>query len=143
MDGTHTPEYSTWGSMKERCLNKDSKAYPDYGGRGITICDRWMDFANFLEDMGTRPPGTTIDRIDNNKGYYKENCRWATQREQCNNKRNNIIIEHNGERMSVSQWSIRLGFKRTFIWARMSRGRTFEQAITGPFRKSPTKKINA
>lgn len=73
--------------MIQRCANPKNIAYPYYGGRGITVCARWQSFPNFLEDMGERPPGTTIDRRDNEKGYSKDNCRWATRQEQDGNKR--------------------------------------------------------
>ncbi len=80
--------YQTWSSMKQRCTNKKNPAYPDYGGRGITICDRWLSsFANFLEDMGDRGEGLSLDRVDNDKGYSPDNCRWATKKQQSNNTR--------------------------------------------------------
>lgn len=83
-----SPEYRSWYSMKERCLNKKHPWYKYYGGRGITICKRWMSFENFIADMGSRPPGHTLDRIDCNKSYYPENCRWATVAQQNSNRRN-------------------------------------------------------
>lgn len=105
------PEYSTWARMKSRCHNTRSPDYPDYGGRGITVCDRWANsFHNFLDDMGKRPSGShSIDRIDNNKGYSPENCRWATNAQQSRNKRNNIFISFGGRTMILQDWANELG----------------------------------
>ncbi len=82
-----TPTYGTWFSMKVRCLNKNSEKYRHYGGRGIKVCERWLSFENFFEDMGIRPKGKTLDRVDVNGHYEKKNCRWATQSEQMLNTR--------------------------------------------------------
>lgn len=82
----HHPLYKVWSAMKHRCRNQDNLNYHRYGGRGIKLCERWDKFENFLEDMGSRPPGMTIDRIDNNGDYCKENCRWTTHKLNCQNK---------------------------------------------------------
>lgn len=102
-----TTEYYIWSTMKQRCYNVNNHKYSDYGARGISVCDRWIGksgFKNFLEDMGERPFLHTLDRIENDKDYSKENCRWATPKEQGANKRNNIWIEYNGERKIAAEW---------------------------------------
>lgn len=103
----HRPEYITWKAMKQRCYDVNCKAYFNYGGRGIKVCDRWLNsFENFLADMGEKPsPAHSLDRIDTNGDYCPENCRWATREEQANNKRSSIMIEYNGKTQTFAQWS--------------------------------------
>ena len=121
--------YAIWNSMRQRCNNPNHKAYKNYGGRGITICDEWDDYAVFREwafSAGydeTAPRGTyTLDRIDVDSGYSPENCRWASMREQSNNKRNTIFIEYEGETLPLIEWSRRLGLDYTTAWKRYSNG---------------------
>lgn len=112
----YTPTYKTWLSMKQRCNNPHAPNYALYGGRGIKICKEWNDnFIAFLSDMGERPKGTSLDRINSNGDYCKENCRWATPKEQSMNLRTTYIIEYNGEVDSVHGWSERLGVSYSVI----------------------------
>jgi len=130
--------YRTWLRMKSRCYNKRNKDYHHYGGRGIIICERWMFFPNFYNDMGDKPSGLSIERIDNNGNYEPGNCRWATQKEQCNNQRTNRILEFNGMSKTTSQWADELGIKSVIISKRLFNGWTVERTLTQPLRKSPT-----
>jgi hypothetical protein len=98
-----TIEYNTYDSIKSRCLNINSRRFKDYGGRGIK-CE-WNTFEEFYKDMGDRPKGLSIDRIDNNGNYSKENCRWATPKEQARNRKTNILVKYNGEIKCLSEWS--------------------------------------
>lgn len=97
-----TPTYISWNRMTDRCNNPNSKQYCYYGGRGITVCDSWLKFINFLNTMGVRPEKLTLERINNNKGYYKENCRWASRSEQQRNKR---IRKSNKTGVNGVRWS--------------------------------------
>lgn len=135
--GTHrktgTEAYRVWAAMKARCYRVTSKDYPNWGGRGITVCDRWKNsFENFLEDMGDRPPGFTIDRIDVNGNYEPGNCRWATKEQQSRNKTNNHVITFNGESACISEWAERVGIKYFTICSRLASGWTVEDSLTIP-----------
>jgi len=115
--GTHI--YFIWRNMINRCYRSEDKYFANYGGRGITVCDRWHSFPCFYEDMGDIPDGKTLERIDNSKGYSKDNCTWATRIEQANNKRNNIKITSNGMTNSIAGWSRITGIKLSTIYMRM------------------------
>ncbi|MDY7537542.1 hypothetical protein RGU72_04655 [Undibacterium sp. 5I1] len=98
----HT-SYSTWSRMMTRCYNVKSADFPEYGGRGIIVCARWHDVANFIADMGVKPLGASIDRIENDKGYKPDNCRWSNPVEQANNTRKNVRVSFEGESMTIAE----------------------------------------
>lgn len=128
--------YRSWSHAIQRCTNPNDKRYCDYGGRGIGICDRWRIFNNFLEDMGEPPTDKhQIDRIDNDKGYFPGNCRWATREQQARNKRNNITITHKGRTRLILQWSQELGIKYTTLRYRFCKlCWSAEKTLTTPVR---------
>lgn len=109
--------------MKRRCYDKNHESYHNYGGRGIEICDSWLNsFENFLEDMGQRPEGFSLDRVDNDKSYSKDNCRWATRKEQASNTRRNIRITFQGKTQILSEWCVELNLDYNLVKERLSRG---------------------
>ena len=124
--------YSTWQSMRGRCENPKHNAYSKYGNKGVTVCERWLKFENFLEDMGERPVGKTLDRKENNKGYYPENCRWATNKEQGNNKTTNHLLTFQNKTQSIAQWAEEIGIKYHTINSRIKKGWSVERTLTEP-----------
>jgi hypothetical protein len=124
-----TKSYRVWQNMKRRCLDKNSPGYKDYGGRGITVCDRWLSFENFFADMGERPKGLTIERIHNNGNYEPVNCKWATYTEQMNNKRNSVILFYKGKKQTVAQWAKELNINEGKIRYGISKGMTTKEVL--------------
>lgn len=121
-DGGRSPAYRSWTQMKSRCSDPANASYERYGAAGITVCDRWQDFENFLADMGDRPPRMTIDRIDGTKGYSPENCRWATRKEQQRNLRSNFIITYRGRQMCVVEAAELADLSYHMLLMRIKRG---------------------
>ena len=119
--GGKSRTYITWRNMLSRCYNLNKDTYQHYGGRGITVCERWHKFENFLADMGERPLRMSIERIDNDGNYCPENCRYATQKEQCNNQRSNRFLTFNGKTQTISQWSEETGIKAGTLERRLNR----------------------
>jgi hypothetical protein len=133
--GKRIPEYKVWCGIIQRCTNQNYPKWKDYGGRGITICERWRDFPNFYKDIGPRPtPKHTVERINNEKGYEPGNVEWATKLVQGNNKRNNRLITFQGKTLTVSQWSRELNLPYFTLMYRIKNGWTAEETLTTPVR---------
>lgn len=128
--------YKVWRSMRQRCYLPSFTGFENYGGRGIKVCDRWESFENWLADMGEPPTRKhTIDRIDPNGNYEPSNCRWATMKEQQNNRTNNLQITAKGETKTLAQWADASGIPSMTIWARViNYGWAPERAVTTPVR---------
>lgn len=126
--------YYTWSKVKDRCYNKNSPDYKDYGARGVVVCDRWLhSFESFLDDMGEKPtPDHSIDRIDTKGNYEPENCKWSTDLEQANNTRNNHVMTLNGKSQTAAQWARELGVNPASLLDRIYRGWSVERALTTP-----------
>lgn len=139
MSRTHVN--AVWRQMRDRCLNPNNPRFGDYGGRGISVCERWGSFENFLADMGDRPRGYQLDRIDNNGNYEPSNCRWATVGQQLNNKRNNRLLTLNGETLTIGEWSQRTGLPWDAIRSRLRYGWSVERALTEPVSKQSNPRL--
>lgn len=138
---SYTPEYRAWQQMRLRCLDPGHAAYADYGGRGITVCDRWKDSpVAFLADMGPKPsPAHELDRHPNNDGNYEPgNCRWALRKDNCRNRRSNRFVEYRGRRLTLAEWCEQLDISADTIAKRLDAGWTAERAFETPVRaKAP------
>jgi hypothetical protein len=129
-----TAEYDAWFQMLKRCTDPSTKHYDRYGGRGITVCERWRSLENFLADMGKRPsPRHSIDRIDNNGNYEPSNCRWATMSVQKRNYSRNRFYSYSGKTLCLKDWSREMGIHMNTLRSRLDKmGWSFEQSITTP-----------
>jgi hypothetical protein len=136
-NGKLTLEYRVWIEMKQRCYNPNCSRFYTHGSRGITVCDRWKDsYVAFMEDMGPRPKGMTLERRENDGDYTPENCYWATRIEQARNRRNNVLATLNGETKPMSQWCEELNLPYHTVMARINKMKwSKEKALTTPVRK--------
>lgn len=129
INGKVTREYRTWALMKSRCLDKNNKKYKNYGARGIKVCEKWLSFENFLEDMGIKPKNLTLERINVNGNYEPSNCKWATHKEQANNKTNNVYLTYKNKTMNLSQWADFLNISYSVIRTRKHRNYSIEKIL--------------
>lgn len=129
--GQESRTHRVWRLLKDRCLNENHPRFKDYGGRGITVCSRWLSFENFLEDMGECPEGMTLDRENNDEGYEPGNCRWATTKVQGRNKSNNRLLTYDGRTQCLVDWAEEFGIKTKTLISRLDRqGLSIEKALT-------------
>lgn len=128
--------------MKNRCFNPKVPYYSNYGGRGITVCERWLKFENFFADMGLRPTGTSIDRIDVNGNYEPSNCKWSTDKEQSRNRRCNVMLTINGETKCVSEWAEIKGVSKERIRMRMIYGWPTEKLFDPSHKVKGVRNVN-
>lgn len=130
--GRLSPTYQSWDAMRKRCSLRTHVGFKNYGGRGIAVCAHWRDFANFLADMGERPPGTSLDRVDSNGNYEAANCRWATPVEQHSNRRDSHLLRAFGRTRTLAEWSRQTGLAASTIFGRIGRGMDVETALRLP-----------
>ena len=136
-----TSTYKSWENMIQRCSNASLKSYKNYGGRGISVCYEWTKFEKFYADMGIKPNGCSIDRIDVNGNYDQLNCRWSTMKQQNRNRRNNRLIEFNGETMCVNEWAESLGINKRTLLNRLTNGWEIKKALTHPVRQLTSREV--
>lgn len=135
LGGRPTPEYHTWQAMLERCRNPRNKRYADYGGRGISVCERWLSFENFLSDMGRRPSARhSLDREKNELGYSPENCRWALPHTQMTNRRNTRFVEIGGQLIPLADLAKQYEIPANTLRFRILKGWDLQEALTKPVR---------
>jgi hypothetical protein len=137
----HSGTYNAWVDMRRRCQKVSHPAYKLYGARGITVCDRWScSFPDFLADMGVKPARFTLERIDNDGNYEPGNCRWASVKEQSNNRRTNVTLTVNGESLTIVQWAEKLGTGKSTLQMRLKAGWSHERTVQTPVRKKNVRK---
>lgn len=133
---TDTPTWKSWRAMMKRCYEPSASNFSTYGGKGISVESRWHIFQNFLEDMGERKENMSIDRINTDLGYFKENCRWASNTTQNNNRGDyNTVLTLNGVSQTQAEWAKQLGIKDTALSERLRRGWSIEKALTTPVKE--------
>lgn len=130
--GKQSPTYHSWYAMRRRCNNPTYQEYKYYGGRGISVCKRWERFENFLADMGVKPRGLTIERIDNSGNYEPSNCEWATYQKQARNTRRSKVVEFRGEKKPLVEWAEVVPIPYHTLKARLKYGWSPEKAFTTP-----------
>lgn len=142
-NGKDTRTYRSWHNMKERCINPNNPSYHNYGERGITVCKEWLEFPNFLKDMGERPRKLTLERIKNNKGYCKFNCKWTTGKEQNRNTRRNHLVTYNSKTQCIAKWSEETGIPYHILWQRLCKSSwSIKKTLTIPVKEYKRKKTN-
>lgn len=131
-----TALYNLWSGIIDRCTNPNAPAYKRYGGRGITVCERWKSFENFYADMGDRPTiAHSVERRNNNKGYSPNNCFWGTRKEQANNKQTNVLLRYKNKTQTMKQWSEELGLNYSALQHRRTAGWTTSRMLSTPIRR--------
>lgn len=141
-DGRRGPTYTVWQQMKRRCANPKVAHFERYGGRGIKVCSRWLEsFENFLADMGERPDGTTLDRVNNDGHYEPANCRWVARKTNSRNRSDNRLLTFNGQTKTLAEWVESTGHSLATLQGRVHMGWTDEQTLTTPSRSRASNRV--